>query len=168
MIGHPILSVLLLLLSVSFAYAAVRFAPWLPTHQKDIARALDLARLKAGERFADLGCGDGRVVREAARRGARATGYEIALPLVLWNAVRPKPSGARFVFKDLFTADVSDVDVVYLFGTPQTLRGRLREKLERELKPGARVLSYAFAMDGWNETAVSAEARALPIRLYSR
>jgi len=155
--------------SITIAYGAIRFAPWLPTRRRDIERALSLADLKAGETFIDLGCGDGRVVSEAAKRGAQAIGYEIALPLYLACILRRNGRGARYFFKDLFRADVSKADVIYLFGTPPTLRGRLREKLERELKPGARVLSYAFAIDGWTPATVDKpEGTALPIYRYSR
>lgn len=165
----PVLLLVLLIVTASFAYAGVKFAPWVPTYKKDIDRVFRLAGLKAGETFVDLGCGDGRMVIEAAKRGARAVGYEIALPMIVTCLVRRKPSGARFVFRDLFKADLSRADIVYLFGTPPTLRGTLVEKLERELKPGARVLSYAFALDGWTPAAVDRpDLKTLPINVYSR
>lgn len=50
------------------------------------ARAIaDAAGLEAGDRVADVGCGPGTAVREAARRGATATGIDPA-PLMLWLA----------------------------------------------------------------------------------
>ncbi len=42
-----------------------------------IEEALNLAELRSGERLVDLGSGDGRVLLSAARRGARAVGYEL-------------------------------------------------------------------------------------------
>ncbi len=153
----------------SFAYASVVFAPWVPTRRKDIERVFALAGLKAGESFFDLGCGDGRMVIEAARYGIQSTGYEIALPMIASCLLRPKPPGARFVFRNFFSADLSKADVVYLFGTPPTLRGRLVEKLERELKPGARVISYAFKLGNWKPSTVDRpDPETLPIYLYSR
>ena len=164
------LSVFLLAAAWSYAYAGWKFAPWVPSYRKDLDRALRLADLKAGERFVDLGCGDGRVVIEAAERfGADATGYEIALPMVLVCLLRKRRERVRFLFKSLFKADLSNVDVVYLFGTPPTLRGKLTAKLERELKPGARVVSYAFSLEGWTPKATDRPGpKSLPIRLYVR
>jgi precorrin-6B methylase 2 len=50
-----------------FALTALSFAPWVPTKKRDIVRAIKLSGLQSGEVFYDLGCGDGRVVIEAAK-----------------------------------------------------------------------------------------------------
>lgn len=164
------LAAFLLAAACSYAYAGWKFAPWVPTFRKDLDRALKLADLKAGETFVDLGCGDGRVVIVAAEKfGADASGYEIALPMILVLMLRRRRERVRFFYKSLFEADLSKADVVYLFGTPPTLRGQLTAKLERELRPGARVVSYAFPLDGWTPKAVDRpDQKSLPIRLYSR
>ena len=109
------------------------------------------------------------VLNPAAARGADAVGYEIALPMIVACLCRRRRERVRFVYKSLFSADLSEVDVVYLFGTPPALRGPLLAKLERELKPGARVISYAFAFGGWTPQAVDRpNPSALPIYLYLR
>lgn len=41
-------------------------APFVPTPQVAVDRALDLGRLQPGETFVDVGCGDGRLVLAAA------------------------------------------------------------------------------------------------------
>jgi len=165
-----LLSAFLLAAAWSYAYAGWKFAPWVPSYRKDLDRALKLSGLKAGETFVDLGCGDGRVVIEAAEKfGADASGYEIALPMIVVLLLRRKRERVRFHFKSLFDADLSKADVVYLFGTPPTLRGKLTAKLERELKPGARVVSYAFSLEGWETKATDRpDPKSLPIRLYVR
>ena len=53
------------------------WAFWAPTPDGIVERALDLAGVGPGMRFLDLGCGDGRVLVAAARRGADVRGIEI-------------------------------------------------------------------------------------------
>src|SRR5688500_6131622 len=56
-----------------------RDVPYLPTDHHIVTALLDLAELKPDDVLYDLGCGDGRIVIEAARRGARAIGVDIDL-----------------------------------------------------------------------------------------
>jgi cyclopropane fatty-acyl-phospholipid synthase-like methyltransferase len=41
--------------------------PWVPTRERRIRKALQLAKLQPGETFYDLGAGDGRVLLMATR-----------------------------------------------------------------------------------------------------
>ena len=146
-----IVLVVLLFVLVPLAVAGISFAPWVPTWQVDVDRALRLAQVKPGEGFYDLGCGDGKAVFAAAKLGAKATGIEIAWPLYVFCQIKKLlcSSSARFRLGNLFHLDVSAADVIYIFGMPRTIQQKLRDKLERELKPGTRVVSYAFPIHGW-------------------
>ncbi len=55
--------------------------------------------------------------------------------------------------KDFFSVPLSSFDVVVCFLTPGPMR-RLRTKLEHELKPGTRVVSYVFPITGWEPERV--------------
>lgn len=146
-----ILGFLGLTLIIMFAIAALSFAPWVPTRSRDVQRAIRLANLKPGEIFYDLWCGDGRVTFEAARAGANAIGVELFFPLYLICLLKKVflHSQARFKCKNLFSENLSKADVIFVFGMPDALKNKLREKLDRELQPGSRVISYCFAIDGW-------------------
>lgn len=117
---------------------------------------LDMAALKAGERLIDLGSGDGRIPRAAARRGAAALGVEIDSDLVARARALTRLEGleerARFVRDDLFTVSLREVDVVTLYLLP-ALNERLKPKLLNEMKAGARVVSHAFDMGDWPHDA---------------
>ena len=53
-------------------------APYVPSHRKDVKRLFDeLTPLSTSDTVLDLGSGDGLVLREVSRRGAKAIGYEI-------------------------------------------------------------------------------------------
>ncbi|MBL8384735.1 MAG: class I SAM-dependent methyltransferase [Burkholderiales bacterium] len=100
----------------------------------------------------DLGCGDGRFLVAAARRGATGVGFDLNVNLVEWaqaNALAERvDERVRFEVRDLFTADLSRATVVTLYLLPE-LNLRVRPKLWKELAVGARVVSNAFDMGDW-------------------
>lgn len=169
------LTFMLLVMLVSMLIAAFSFAPWAPSHNMHLKRALNLAQLKVGEQFYDLGCGDGRVVICAAKEfNAEAIGIEYALPLYIAAKIRVKLSGAKnahIVFGDLFRLDLSNADVIYVYGMPNALEHKLRTKLETECKPGTRIVSFMFEIRGWKPISVDhAKGRwkkDVPLALYS-
>lgn len=126
--------------------------PYVPTPPEVVEGMLDMARLKSGERLIDLGSGDGRIPRAAARRGATALGVEIDSDLVARARSLTRLEGleerARFVRDDLFTVSLRDADVVTLYLLP-AVNERLKPKLLNEMKAGARVVSHAFDMGDW-------------------
>lgn len=150
-----ILYFIVLLLLASFAFTAASLAPWVPAWKKDLPRIMAIADLKNGEVFYDLGCGDGRVVAYAAKHfDVQAIGVELALPMIIVCWVRKlffRQKNLHFHFKNLFAENLSRADVVYVYGLPKKLSGKFREKLERELRPGSRVITMAFPIKGWHE-----------------
>lgn len=140
------LAVLVLLLLA--AYTSISAAPWLPTRKVDVDKLLEDANLHTGSQFIELGCGDGRVVKAAAKKGAIALGYELnpVLFLIAW-VNNLGVNNAKIKFRNLWTVDLSGADVVMAFMTPRTLP-RLDAKLKAELKPSAIFISYVFAIEG--------------------
>jgi hypothetical protein len=67
-----------------FGFVVFWGAPYVPSKKNDLKRALDeLYPLTKDDMLVDVGSGDGVVLREAAKRGARAVGYELNPALVL-------------------------------------------------------------------------------------
>ncbi len=100
----------------------------------------------------DLGCGDGRFLVAAARRGAIGVGFDLNVNLVEWaaaNALAERVNArVSFEVRDLFTVNMSPASVVTLYLLPE-LNLKLRPKLWRELAVGSRVVSNAFDMGDW-------------------
>ncbi len=117
---------------------------------------LRLAEVTTGDVVYDLGSGDGRILIAAARdRGARGVGLEIDPALVAQSTDRARRLGltdkVTFRQQDLFEADLTPATVVTLYLSPD-LNRRLRPKLLRELRPGARIVSHSFDMGDWAPT----------------
>ena len=52
-------------------------APFVTTPKKTVRAMIALAAIRPGEIVMDLGCGDGRLVFAAAKKGAIATGFAV-------------------------------------------------------------------------------------------
>ena len=150
----------------TFAWGALRGAPWVPTRRRDVDRAVAFAQPHSGARVVDLGCGDGTVLAAFAARGCRVRGWELALfpwALAQWR-LRASRS-ARITWGDFWRASLTDADIVYAFLMPKVLP-RVAEKLQRELRSGALVLTYVWPMPGGTPDAVDTAVDAPPIYRY--
>ena len=129
---------------------------FVPTRRKYVARIITMLDIKPGEKIADLGSGDGRLLIAIARAGAEAHGYEHNPLLVLkskQNFKRDGVEGKAFVHMGNFwDVDTSEFDGIVVYGIPYIM-ARLEEKLKRELRPGSRVVSYSFSFPSWAPTA---------------
>jgi len=130
------------------------YAPYVPTPLETVRRMLSVAEVGSEDVVYDLGCGDGRVLVMAVEEfGAKkAVGYEIsgqicriALSEVLRHGLGDK---IRVIIGDLFEANLAEASVITLYLNPSA-NERLKPKLEREARMGARVVSRNFAVVGW-------------------
>lgn len=159
-----------LVVTGTYAWGAWRAAPYVPTVQRDVERMLRLANIQANETVLDLGAGDGRFVVTAAKRfRAKAIGYEISLlPYLfgkIWIAFTPGIHAAM-VYKDFFHVNLRPADVVVCFLTPGAM-AKLAPKFRQELRPGTRIVSYAFALPGWSPvTKDKPQANIMAAYLY--
>ncbi len=122
--------------------------PFLPSSFAVINAALDMIEVKPNEVFADLGCGDGIVLIEAARRfNVFCVGFELNPMLVKLALENVKRSGVEplvdIVQADLFTADLSKFNVIYVYPFP-TIIQRLSEKIADECPKGTRIIVHDY------------------------
>jgi ribosomal protein L11 methylase PrmA len=106
----------------------------------------------------DLGCGDGRIVIEAARlHGARAVGVDIDAGLIAQANANARKAGVEdrvtFRVQDAMTVDLSDATVVTLYLMAAS-NVKLRPILMRDLKPGARIVSHNYPIGDWEPDVV--------------
>src|SRR5712672_3298958 len=124
---------------------------YLPTPPELVSKMLDMAGVTPQDYVIDLGSGDGRIVIAAAKRGARALGIEYDGPLVDLSKRMADSEHvgdkARFVQADLFESDFSEATVLTMFLLSDMML-KLRPKIV-DMKPGTRIVSNSFEMDGW-------------------
>jgi SAM-dependent methyltransferase len=127
-----------------------RLAPFVPTPHDVVNKMLELAHVSSGDVVYDLGSGDGRIVIAAAKAfGARGVGIDIDPARVAEATRNAQAAGVsnlvEFRVGDAMQADVSGATVVTLYLLSSANR-RLQPMLQRQLKPGARVVSHNFGM----------------------
>lgn len=123
---------------------------YMPTPQRVVDAMLEVAGVTASDVVYDLGSGDGRIPITAAKvYGARGVGIDIDPERINEANTNARVAGVtgnvRFLNEDLFKADISAATVVTLFLTP-SLNISLLPKLNRELKPGTRIVSHRWEM----------------------
>jgi SAM-dependent methyltransferase len=127
--------------------------PFVPTTEEAVQAMLKLADVKKTDVVYDLGCGDGRIVVDAAKAfGAHAVGIDINPVRIAEARENARKAGVeslvRFEENDLFEADIHEATVVTLF-LLSSVNLKLRPKLLQDLKPGTRVVSNTFDMGDW-------------------
>jgi len=131
-------------------------APYVRTLPIVIDAMLDLGQVTEDDNVYDLGCGDGRILLAAAQqRGAQGLGVDIDAERVKEanDAARHLGLYPRIQFKqqDLLTLDLSPATIVVLYLLPKS-NLQLRQKLQTELSPGARIITHSFDMGDWQPT----------------
>jgi ribosomal protein L11 methylase PrmA len=123
---------------------------FVPTPQEVVDAMLKLAKVTKNDVIYDLGSGDGRIPITAAKTyGARGVGIDIDPQRIKEATENLKTAGVgdrvKFLNQDLFMTDISEATVVTLYLLP-SLNVKLIPKLNKELKPGTRIVSHAFDM----------------------
>ena len=146
------------LLLIPLAVAGRSLAPWVPTRTKDLPRINEQLRLKPGAVFYELGCGDGRVCRYIAKHNPEVTVIGIELTLYFYliarliQRIHPLPN-LSYVHGNALKQSLKNADAIYAYALVKTVNTKLKPKLLQELKPGARFVSYSFAISDWPGTA---------------
>jgi hypothetical protein len=137
------------LVIVLFGFVVLYGAPFVPTLRASSEEALDLLDLKPGETLLELGSGDGRILRAAAKRGIRSIGYELNPLLVLWSRV------ACWKYRRLVTVNFGNywqqtwppTDGIYIFLLDRYME-KLDKKIIQEIHKKVKLVSFAFAVPG--------------------
>ena len=128
----------------------VRYEPSPPSV---VTAMLELAAVGPQDVVYDLGCGDGRIVIEAAKRyGARGVCVDIDPQRIAEARANAAGAGVaeRISFRqeNLLETELAGASVVTLF-LSLDMNLKLKPRLERELASGARIVSHWHRMGDW-------------------
>jgi SAM-dependent methyltransferase len=157
-------------MAVVAVFPVTQGAMFTSTARIKIRTFLDAVPMKETDFLLDVGCGDGRVLREAVRRyGVRCLGFEInPVAYVMARILCMGSDHIRIRWGNFWKADLHEADVVFCYLFPDVMV-RLADKLASELRPGARVVSCNFPLPGWQPATVLHAPSALhndPIYVY--
>lgn len=162
-----VFSFLSLLISTSIAWGLIitKGVPFISTPRSDWERICQVAELKPGQIVYDLGCGKANLLTTAAKGyGVKGVGYEISLWPNIWSRFRVwrQKADVEIRAKNFLQADIEKADVIFCYLFPHVM-AQLEPKFQAELRPGAKVISYAFKMPNQTPSQI---VRATP--RYSR
>ena len=120
---------------------------WQALEPEVMKAMLDLAEIAPGDKFIDLGCGDGQFLKEATARGAQASGIEIDPSLV----VSCISANLDVTQGDVFDADVSKATVITFWFTDTELTPKLMDKLYAEMKKNAKLVMLHSSRKAWRD-----------------
>ena len=158
--------VVIALMAPALASAQAMFSLFVGTKEEIAARMIALAAPKAGETVIDLGAGDGRLVIASAKLdpGIRGVGVDLNSQLVNEAKGRAQVEGVSdrttFLQQNVFDADLSKVDVIYMWLFPE-LQRLLRPKILREARPGTRIVTQMFDMGTWQPDKTDEQAETV-------
>ena len=140
---------------------AADLAPFVPTPPEVVARMIEIGAVGPNDIVYDLGCGDGRMVIAAAKtRGARGVGIELDPALLEECRAAADREGVgrlvRFLRMDAAKARLTEATVLLLYLLPESLES-LGPIFERDLGPGARIVSHDYKIPGWDARIVKTE-----------
>lgn len=133
--------------SIAFVLPITMGAVYVSTSLKRIETLVNAVPMKKGQILVDLGCGDGRILRMASKKyGVTAIGCELN-PMAFIKAKILCMGYKKIQLKrvNFFKINLSDADFVFCYLFPDVMK-LLSEKLKKELKPGAVIVSFNFAM----------------------
>jgi SAM-dependent methyltransferase len=134
------------------------FVRFIPTQVDHIDGFFELAPPSQTDIVYDLGSGDGRLLFAALEKGAgRAVGIELNPTLVREANQTAKSRGLQdkitFLQADVMNIDLSVASIILCYLSIYASVA-LKMKLEKELKPGTKVIMEMFPVPGWKSANI--------------
>ena len=151
------------------AYAGVIGAPWAPTRIAVVKKAFDSVGISEKDLLVDLGCGDGKIMHEASRRGAKAIGYELSpiMWVVAWlRTWRDKRSSVKY--GNFLKMPIPDATTyIFAFLMPKHME-KIRNYIAKQAVHDATIIfSYAFPIQDIPPRMIYRAKKCAPLYMYT-
>lgn len=148
----PIWAWVLVAIAIVFGIAALRGAPYVPTKRRPLQKAFtELYPISGKDTLVDIGSGDGIVLREAARHGAKAIGYELNPILVVISKLLSRNPLISVRLADFWLVTLpKETTVIYTFGESRDIK-KMYAKAESTAiayKKQIHFMSFGFPVPG--------------------
>jgi len=138
--------------------------PYIRSGSKIIKLIVQENIFKNGAIIYDLGCGDGKFLRELEKHGQfELIGFELHwLPYFIGRIINYfSGSKVKIQRKDLFQVNLSEADAVFCYLFPEYMV-KLENKFKNELKKNALIVSNTFTLPNWTlEREIKVKAHPL-------
>ncbi|MEX2090710.1 MAG: hypothetical protein WD989_01085 [Candidatus Paceibacterota bacterium] len=147
----PVIGLVLLLVTFPFYLPKFRVI-FFPTNTEHLGYLKRHLKLTAADVVYDIGCGNGRVLKELVRN-THARGVGIELSPLIYMAGKLNLAGTKNVkiaYGDIFKKDLRESTVLYCFLNKEVLE-KLVPKFKKELSSKTKIISYIFKIPGLEE-----------------
>ena len=141
-----IIAIIILAFAACFCLVVFFGAPYLSKQQ---AAALDLLELKPGQTLLELGSGDGRVAKLAAKKGIKVVGFELNPLLAVFSyfyTIKYRKN-VKIIWGNFWLKDWPDADGIFVFLLDKYMP-KLDQKLKKTKRKPLKVASFAFKIPG--------------------
>ena len=143
----------LIILLLPTVYASVIGAPILNTSSKRIKQIIKSADVKNGDIIYELGSGMGNMALAFSENpSVKAVGFELSPIFYFVSLVRKwlsKRKNVDFRLKNFYKTDLGEATIVYFYLMPKSIE-KIKAKLDKELRSGAKIISFGFPIKEWN------------------
>ena len=157
----------IIVIIISFGFVVFCGAPYVPSNRSQIKRALtELYPLTKDDVLVDIGSGDGVVLRETAKIGARAVGYEINPFLVIISRLLSyKYKKITVKLADFWLTHLPNgTTVVYVFSVSRDINKIVRYIQNEANRLGKKIYVISYGIELIN---IKPEKTISAYRLYS-
>lgn len=130
--------------------------PYVPSVPARVKQIVKMAKLESNDVICDLGCGDARILLEAANTAkCKCYGYEISwIPYFLAKMKTKRNNNIKILRQNFMKVSLKQYSVVFIYLLPIRNYQKLEKKLFAELAEGSKVIVEAFPFKDWKPSKI--------------
>jgi len=144
-------------------------AIWIPTRKKDYDRIAQLADLRPGITFYDLGSGSANILFYFSKKyDINCVGIEISLFWYFYSKIKSLfYKKVKIKYGNFYKHGISQADVIYVFLLPEAYP-KLKNKIDKELKGGSKLILSYWPFEDRELINVNKKEGLAPYYLYQK